>query len=130
MSQQFDPNITQVDSQPAPSIRGGTSGDRQPRIEQWSIVGYDRVVGTVFNRPGASDGKTIISSPVVQVRIFGKERAPVAFTESGSAYRLGEPAAHFGIDQAEHFIWYKSRQPEYASTRPDAESQTAYAPVA
>jgi hypothetical protein len=82
-----------------------------PIIEQWSVVGHDRIVGTVHNRPGASDGRTIITSPVLQVRLMGEPRIPVAFTESGSAYRLGTPSASFGIDQAEHFVWFKSREP-------------------
>lgn len=80
------------------------------RINGWSVVGHDRLVGAAFNRPGESDGKTIITSPVVQVRFMGSRKSPVAFTASGSAYWLGEPAASFGQDQAESFLWFKSRQ--------------------
>ena len=82
-----------------------------PTIEAWSVVGHDRIVGTLHNRPGAAEGKTIITSPVLEVRLVGELRNPVAFTESGSAYWLGTPSASFGLDQAEHFVWFKSREP-------------------
>jgi hypothetical protein len=98
-----------------------------PIIEQWSVVGHDRIVGIVHNRPGASDGKTIITSPVLQVRMMGQLRIPVAFNESGSAYRLGTPAASFGVDQAEHFVWFKSREPvgKPSRARQDTSLRTA-----
>ena len=106
--------------------------DDQPRegrlqtIEHWSVVGHDRIVGTVHHRPGQSDGKTIITSPVLQVRLMGVTRAPVAFTESGSTYWLGTPSTSFGMGQAEHFVWFKSRSPSEAlTTRPDPNLQTA-----
>jgi len=83
---------------------------RHPLINGWSVVGHDRLVGAAYNRPGESDGKTIITSPVVQVRFMGALKSPVAFTASGSAYWLGEPAPSFGLDQAENFLWFKSRQ--------------------
>jgi hypothetical protein len=90
-------------------------------IENWSVVGHDRIVGTIHNRPGAFDGKTIITSPVLQVRLMGDPRIPVAFTETGSVYWLGTPAASFGIDQAEHFVWFKSRD---AAKRSQGEEDT------
>ncbi|NML48424.1 hypothetical protein HHL11_32055 [Ramlibacter sp. G-1-2-2] len=87
-----------------------STGIRHPFINGWSVVGHDRIVGAAHNRPGEPDGKTIITSPVVQIRFMGARKSPVAFTASGSAYWLGEPAASFGPDQAESFLWFKSRQ--------------------
>lgn len=83
---------------------------RHPGVEKWSVVGHDRIVGTVYNRPGTSDGKTVVTSPVLQVRLMGPKRAPMAFTASGSAYWLGEPATSFGLDKAEQFVWRMSRE--------------------
>ncbi|MDB5750295.1 MAG: hypothetical protein JWP65_716 [Ramlibacter sp.] len=78
-------------------------------IRQWSVAGDDRVVGLVYNRPGHADGQTIVTSRVVQVRLMGPAGTPVAFTESGSAYWLGDPARRFGLDNAETFVWRLSR---------------------
>lgn len=83
----------------------------RPTIEAWSVVGHDRVVGTVHDCPAAPDGKKIITSPVLHVRLVGELRRPLVFTQSGSAYWLGRPSASFGTDQAEHFVWFKSREP-------------------
>lgn len=130
MKRPADATVTAVDSQPLSALPGDLPEVRQPRIERWAVVGRDRIAGTVFNRPGASDGKTIITSPVVEVRMMGAIPAPVAFTESGSAYRLGEPAAHYGIDRAEHFVWFKSRQLDAVPTQPDPDLRTAYSPLA
>ncbi|WBY01942.1 hypothetical protein PE066_21275 [Ramlibacter tataouinensis] len=89
------------------------SGSTSQRIEKWGVVGGTRIAGTVYDRPGHMDGGSIVTSPVVEVRMMGAGawpgRYPVAFTESGSAYRLGEPSPSFGTDQAEAFI--QSRLP-------------------
>ncbi|HYD76499.1 hypothetical protein [Ramlibacter sp.] len=78
------------------------------RIEQWGVVGRNRLAGTVYDRPGHKDGGTIVTSPVVEVRMLGAGTwpgtYPVAFTESGSTYRLGEPSPSFGADCAGGFI--------------------------
>lgn len=78
------------------------------RIEKWGVVCGNRLAGTVYDRPGHKDGGMIVTSPVVEVRMVGTGTwpgtCPVAFTESGSAYRLGEPSPSFGIDCADGFI--------------------------
>ncbi|MDB5751589.1 MAG: hypothetical protein JWP65_2010 [Ramlibacter sp.] len=98
---------------------------KQPSIRNWSIVGDRRLVGSAFNRPGQADGKTIMTSPVLQVRLMGEHSIPVAFTESGSAYWLADPAPTFGIDAAESFVWNMSRSTPPASRAvPDPMLQT------
>lgn len=78
------------------------------RIEKWGVVGGNRLAGTVYDRPGQKDGGMIVTSPVVEIRMLGAGTwpgtYPVAFTESGSAYRLGEPSPAFGADCADGFI--------------------------
>jgi hypothetical protein len=91
---------------------------QQQGIRNWSVVGDDRIVGAVYNRPGQADGKTIMTSPVLQVRLMGEHNTPVAFTESGTAYWLGDPSPKFGIDQAEAFVWRLSRINPLAVARP------------
>ncbi|NML44037.1 hypothetical protein HHL11_09775 [Ramlibacter sp. G-1-2-2] len=83
---------------------------RYQTIRRWSVVGNGRLMGSVFNRPGQGDGKTIMTSPVVQVRLVGEPPAPLAFTESGNAYWLGEPADSFGVERAKGFVDEKSRR--------------------
>ncbi|RYY87112.1 MAG: hypothetical protein EOO24_35070 [Comamonadaceae bacterium] len=82
---------------------------KQQTIQHWSVVGDNRIVGSAYNRPGQADGKTILTSPVLQVRMMGTPAMPVAFTESGSAYWLADPSPKFGIDAAEAFVWRLSR---------------------
>lgn len=125
-----DAAATAVDSLPLSVLTPDRIETGQPRIERWAVVGHDRIAGTVFGRPGASDGRTIITSPVVQVRLLGDVPAPVAVTASGSAYRLGEPAAHFGMDRAEHFVWFKSRNVEAQPRPPHPDERTALLPLA
>jgi hypothetical protein len=83
--------------------------EQHQTIRNWAITANDRIVGAIYNRPGHVDGKTIMTSPVIQVRLMGERNMPVAFTESGNAYWLGEPAVAFGMDKAEAFVWEKSR---------------------
>lgn len=99
--------------------------ERHPVISGWSVVGYDRIVGTVFGHKGAASGKTIITSPVLQVLLEGDGPYPLARTQSGSLYALAEPSATFGTEKAEHFLVYKSRPPvaETASS-PDPQLRT------
>ena len=99
----------------------------QQTLHNWSVVADRRLVGSVFNRPGQADGKTIMTSPVLQVRLMGKHNTPVAFTESGSVYWLADPAPKFGIDAAEAFVWDLSRNAAPAQTTtpaPDPLMQT------
>jgi len=81
------------------------------RIENWGVVANDRLSGAVLNRAGHRDGAMIVTSAVVEVRLMGggdwSDTYPVAFTESGNAYRLGQPSRSFGMDRAERFIHAK-----------------------
>ena len=81
------------------------------RVENWRVVGDDKLAGNVFNRPGHRDGGTIVTSSVVEIRMMGAgawpRMYPVAFTASGNAYRLGKPSPGFGMERAEAFIYSK-----------------------
>lgn len=105
-------------------LRPRMGQELQILIRDWSIVGNDRIVGTVHNRPGHADGRTIMTSPVVQVRLMGAHQVPVAFTESGSIYWLGDPSEKFGLDKAETFVWEKSRSVPPPPKTVDPELQT------
>lgn len=93
-------------------------------IRKWSVVGNDRIMGNVFNRSKQVEGKTIMTSPVVQVRLLGELRTPVAFTQSGSAYWLAEPAAGYGIERAARFVAQKVRMAAPAPAKPDPSLET------
>lgn len=99
----------------------------QQTIREWSVTANGRLVGAVFNRPGQADGRTILTSRVVEVRLLGEPASPVAFTESGTAYWLGDPSAQFGLDQAETFVWRMSRaEPAAPEDGPDPMGQTMF----
>lgn len=86
--------------------------EREQIIVRWSVVGRDRLLGTIFGPLGQGGApRTVMTSPVVQVRLVGSSGRPVAFTESGSAYRLGEPSELFGQARAEKFVTAKARPP-------------------
>lgn len=78
------------------------------RIEHWSVISTDRLTGRIYGRAGHFDGAVIVTSPVVAVRMIGghdwASAYPAAFTESGSAYRLGRPAPSFPMKDAQTFI--------------------------
>lgn len=76
-------------------------------IRDWSVVGNGRLVGTVHHRPGQAEGRKIMTSPVVQVRLMGANQVPVAFTQSGSVYWLATPSDKFGARKAEAFVLSK-----------------------
>ena len=99
---------------------------KQQSIRNWSVMADNRLVGSAYNRPGQADGKTVMTSPVIEVRLMGEHNHPVAFTESGSAYWLADPSAKFGIDAAEAFVWSMSRTEaaEGPRTAPDPMMQT------
>ena len=100
-----------ADRQPWNSGQGGTFEARRQTIVKWSVVGHDRLMGRVYDRPGQSNGQAVMTSPVVQVRRMGEQRWPVAFTASGTAYWLGAPAQAFGVARAEQFVRNKSQAP-------------------
>jgi hypothetical protein len=78
------------------------------RIEQWTVLGGNRIAGQVYNRPNHLDGTRIVTSPIAEIRMMGDgswmDTYPVAFTESGHAYRLGQPARSFGACSAKDFV--------------------------
>ncbi|MFI4927927.1 MAG: hypothetical protein ACHP7E_09610 [Burkholderiales bacterium] len=96
-----------------PSAKAEAVGrEREQIIMRWSVVGHDRLLGTIFGPLGQGGApRTVMTSPVVQVRLMGSSGRPVAFTESGSAYRLGEPSELFGQARAEKFVTAKARPP-------------------
>lgn len=103
---------------------GAAKGAGSPTIHGWSVVGYDRVVGLL--RTGSGDrGKAIMTSPVLRISFIGKSRTPVALTQSGSLYALGEPAEGFGAERARHFLDYKA-----ADARKPGEPPTPRLPTA
>ncbi|MGV3572609.1 MAG: hypothetical protein ACO1PB_18590 [Ramlibacter sp.] len=89
---------------------------QEQEIRDWCVAGDDSIVGNVYHRPGHADGETIITSPVVQVRLVGEARIPMAITESGSSYWLGAPSRRFGLDKAEAFVWRLSTTSRPADT--------------
>ena len=98
-----------ADRQPWSSDQDETLQARRQTIIKWSVVGHDRLLGRVYDRPGQGDGQAVMTSPVVQVRRMGEQRWPVAVTASGTAYWLGAPAQAFGVARAEQFVRHKSQ---------------------
>jgi hypothetical protein len=79
---------------------------KQQTIREWSVIGTNRLSGRVYNRPGKVDGGNVVTTPVrrVELRRGATNLYPVAITNSGSEYLLGDPARHFGLDKAEDFV--------------------------
>lgn len=100
-----------------PWTAGKQESPREQTIVQWSVVGRDRLIGTVYGHASPGEGRTVMTSPVVQVRLTGAPGRPVAFTESGSAYRLGKPAESFGQARAERFVADMARRPTTPAVR-------------
>jgi hypothetical protein len=100
------------------------SEDQYQTISRWSVVGNDRIVGGIHNRPGTEGGGRIMTSPVVEVRFAGVDGTPVAYTESGNAYWLGLPATSFGNDRAARFVWHKARPDPEPARRAQPGSET------
>jgi hypothetical protein len=101
--------------------------EQHQTIRNWAVTGNNRLVGAIYNRPGHVDGKTIMTSPVLQIRLMGERNTPVAFTESGNAYWLEEPAVAFGAVKAESFVWEKSRiDPPDAPAESDPSMETTF----
>lgn len=89
----------------AAAAAGAGTGSRI--IDAWSIVGYDRIVG-MLRAAADLPGKTIMTSPVLRISFLGAARMPIALTQSGSLYALGEPADTFGNERAQDFLRYKA----------------------
>jgi len=106
-----------ADSLPDAAAEVGTRGS-YPTITGWSVAGYDRIVGTVYGHRGQADGKTIITSPVLQVVLADDIQGPLARTQSGSLYTLGQPSGTFGVERAGDFLAFKSRTPAPAVASP------------
>lgn len=86
---------------------GAAGGTNSPIIDGWSIVGYDRIVG-MLRATADLPAKTIMTSPVLRISFLGAARTPIALTQSGSLYALGEPADSFGSERAQDFLRYKA----------------------
>jgi len=93
-------------------------------IDGWSVVGHDRIAGTLLDRPGGRRRKKIITSPIVRVR--WTEGAPVAVvhTRSGSVYLLAKPAEGFGAKRAARFLRVKSAAGEAVAPLHDTTTGT------
>jgi hypothetical protein len=81
----------------------------QMRIERWGVIGESRLTGMVHDRPGHSNGRMVVTSPVVEVQMMGgdtwPDSYPVAVTQSGSMYRLGRPSGSYGVKNAQRFVY-------------------------
>lgn len=106
------------------ATEGVAAGTNSRTIHGWSVVGYDRVVGLV-RAGGDPRGKAIMTSPVLRVSFLGKARTPVALTQSGSLYVLGEPADSFGAERAQDFLRYKAAEDPASPLEPAPRLPTA-----
>jgi hypothetical protein len=77
-------------------------------IDGWSVVGHDRISGTLLDRPGGRRKKKIITSPVVWVRWIEGAATALVHTRSGSDYLLARPAESFGSKRAAWFLRVKA----------------------
>jgi hypothetical protein len=102
---------------PFPRSRVGKTVEHQT-ISRWTVVGNDRLMGRIHHRPGTPNGRTIMTSPVVEVRFMGVDGTLVAFTQSGNAYWLGLPADNFGAQRAQTFVWHKAQVGEAPARQP------------
>jgi hypothetical protein len=76
---------------------------RAPVIEGWKANGQ-LLTGKAVGHPTYPDGTVLTTSEVVFVALVGPMRLPIAYTRSGSLYRLGEPDPSFGEDNAQAFV--------------------------
>jgi serine/threonine protein kinase len=60
-------------------------------LDEWKVVGNNRVVGVVSNHPSIPDGDIITTSPVLNPELA--QRRKVVTTVSGSKYLLGSPGS-------------------------------------
>lgn len=95
-------------------------------ITNWRVVEHDRVAGTLVDTDGGIDGRTIVTSKVVCIKIAGRPPCPVAFTATGSRYLLGQPDRR-AYEAPEQFVTRKMEE-RAVDTNDDGE-QTAYTPA-
>ena len=107
-----------------PPAAGAAGATCSPTIHEWSVVGYDRIVGLVRAGPDPR-GKAIMTSPVLRISFLGAARTPVALTQSGSLYSLGEPAEGFGTQRAQDFLRYKAGETAAPGVQPAPRLPTA-----
>lgn len=86
-------------------------------IDQWRVVGDKRVCGIAKNRFGKADGGTIITSPVIRI-IHTPGGVPLAVTQSGSHYQLGDIAPGIGAHQAAEFMFQMTQRVDEQPTQP------------
>jgi hypothetical protein len=118
--------LTEIQEHPvsSPSAAGAAGATSSPTIHEWSVVGYDRIVGMV--RAGTDPrGKAIMTSPVLRISFLGAARTPIALTQSGSLYSLGEPADGFGTERAQDFLRYKAGETATPAVQPAPRLPTA-----
>lgn len=110
----------------SPQATDGIAAGTQSRtIHGWSVVGYDRVVGRV-RAAGDARGKSIMTSPILRISFLGQARTPVALTQSGSLYVLGEPAESFGTGRAQDFLHYKAGEATAPGVQPAPRLPTSH----
>lgn len=88
-------------------------------LADWSVFDGDRLQGRVYGHADRRDGTIVYTSRVARVALAGPEKSPVAFTHTGSAYRLGKPSDTFGVKNAEDFVSERLDAPPGAPGRID-----------
>jgi hypothetical protein len=68
-----------------------------------------------------------MTSPVLRISFLGAARTPVALTQSGSLYALGEPADSFGNARAQDFLRYKAGEATATGAQPSPRLPTSLA---
>jgi hypothetical protein len=76
---------------------------QSPLIQNWKVAAQ-QLTGEIFGHPTYADGTVLKTSDVVFVAVVGAKRQPIAYTRSGSIYRLGEPDPDFGEASAQAFV--------------------------
>jgi hypothetical protein len=100
------------------------AADQAHHIRCWRADGTNRLTGEVFYRPGFANGAEIMTSPVQFIRFEGEPAAPVAYTRSGSRYRLGDASPLYGSEAASEFVFRMSWARQVLQTLPDELSFT------
>lgn len=85
-------------------------------LDHWQVTLLGSLSGRVVLVGSQRHGQWIRTSPVLEVRLVGANRQPMAVTESGTSYLLGELAAGFSLDDAEQWVHDKMR----TATAPEA----------
>lgn len=87
-------------------------------LDNWRPTLSGAIMGKVLNSPKRKDGTVIHTTVVLQVRRMGVGKHPVAFTESGSAYWLLDPAPGYSLDKAEEWVMRMGRDQERVRPMP------------